>query len=110
MIDDMMDKYVMNMIDRYELSMKFLVIDSMNMMDKFEKSMKDQAALKQGSSKTLQGKAPSGKISISYVCSQPQHCRSQNRHPQHFIIKISTLNIIIPNIAINNTLKILHRS
>ena len=66
MIDDMMDKYVMNMMDRYELSMKFLVIDSMDMMDKYEKSaMKDQAALKQGKSKTLQRKAPSGKISIS---------------------------------------------
>ena len=54
MIDDMMDKY--------ELSMKFLVIDSMDMMDKYEKSIKDQAALKQDSSKALQGKAPSGKI------------------------------------------------
>ena len=44
--------------------MEFLVIDDMNMIDKSEKSMKDQAALKQGSSKTLQGKAPLDKIYI----------------------------------------------
>ena len=95
MIDDMMDKYVMNMMDRYELSMKFLVIDSMDMMDKHEKSMKDQAALKQGSSKALQGKAPSDKINSNYV-----HVISLNITVlNNAIIKISTLSIIMPGLS-----------
>ena len=55
-----------NIMDKYEMMLtKFLVINDMSMLDKYEMSMKDQAALKQGSSKTLQGKAPLERSNIT---------------------------------------------
>ena len=67
--------------DKYEMSMKFLVIDDMNMMDKYhEMSMKDQATLNQGGTKTLQGKAPLERINT--LPGMPRHY--QHRHPQHW--------------------------